>query len=1139
MTQSARKPAKARQGSSRAKSAARQPEPTLAAPVKIALAVGGVIWLFVAASMVSFQPADAGGAVYPPNDPVANWCGPVGAELALGLFRSLGWAAWGLLIGLPCLAGVMLAHGTAKHVWLRIIGLLVACAGLAGLQSHMLPNSGPLPTLPGGTVGVTVAAELGSRFGGLGTMLWISLAIGLGLLVAFDRFLWAFPVALLSKIAPIAQAMRAIGVWLRVPARWLGAVARVLAWPFVWFGRAVGQAAREGVRENDLDDEELPEEVSARKSKPKFVVKERAGGLGETLEADDIVEEEDEYEDEEYEDEEIEEEDSEEEEPVAEEDHEYSEEELREKVAALPVRFAGLNKQSATDDDLRDLQGVVDLEGYRFPGLDLLEEPEADFNQKLEGMVREGAEALEHALHQYKIKGEVVGIESGPAITLYDVRLAPGTKVSSLQTVSSDIARSLKAVNIRIVANQKGRDTVGVEVPNPTREKVRLKELMGNSEQFAKMKLPMFLGKDASGDPLIEDLTKMPHMLIAGTTGSGKSVCMNSIIMSWLYTKKPNELKMVLVDPKMVEMSQFKDIPHLMCPVVTEMSKAAAILEWAVKKMDERYELLAEAGCRDITGYNALEWDELKERFAPPGESLTPEEEAKIPRRLPYMVFIIDELADLMMTNKEVEGSIIRIAQKARAVGIHLILATQRPQANVVTGLIKSNMPCRISFKVASGMDSRIVLDQKGGELLLGQGDMLILTPRSSELNRAQGTLVDDSEIRQVARFMRGVAGPTFERQLTQLRSGDADEERLLASENNSSASLAAAQEDPLFDRAVEIVLETKRGSVSLLQRRLAIGYTRASRLIDLMGIAGIISEHKGSVARDVQITPEEWAAIKELNDKELVRQERERVAKENLNPEQARANYESAQGSTVIEDDAHVSGDLVGDDRAVQVVGTDELEARRAEETSQPVPAAVAEAPEPSAIEAEVAEASEPKTAEAEAAEVEDQKAEDQEAEDSDLEDQEAEEVEDEEVEETDELDEEASGEADEDGEPEDEAEDEYEEDGEEDEYEETGEDEEDPEAEYDEEEDEEEYVYVDEDGNEIDPEDVDEDGEEDEDSEEYDYVYVDEDGNEIDPEDVDEDTEVVDEETDEESEEQDPPVVTIKPDTSHQRSA
>ncbi len=558
----------------------------------------------------------------------------------------------------------------------------------------------------------------------------------------------------------------------------------------------------------------------------------------------------------------------------------YDENALREKIAKLPIMFGQQNKQIATDADLKSLQDTsaepapegseaptTPPKPYQFPGLDLLENPEENFSATLEGYVREQATALESAMRQYGIDGSVVGIESGPVITMYDVKLSPGTKVAAISAVSSDIARALKAINIRIVPNQEGKDTIGIEVPNAQKEKVRLKELMSQTERFSKMKLPMFLGKDASGLPLIEDLTKMPHMLIAGTTGSGKSVCMNTIIMGFLYTKKPSELKLVLVDPKMVEMSQFKDIPHLMCPVVTEMSKAAAILEWACAKMDERYELLAEAGCRDISSYNDLDWDELKDRLHPS----SPEEEARIPRKLPYMVFIIDELADLMMTAKEVESSIIRIAQKARAVGIHLILATQRPQANVVTGLIKSNMPARLTFKVASGMDSRIVLDHKGGELLLGQGDMLFLSPRSSKLARAQGTLVDDREIRRVVKFMKEVAAPSFERQLLQLKSGavnaDAlsDEARIQASINNSSASLQAAQEDPMFPRAVEIVLETKRGSVSLLQRRLAIGYTRSSRLIDLMGIAGIISDHKGSVARDVLITLEDWNRMKQL----------------------------------------------------------------------------------------------------------------------------------------------------------------------------------------------------------------------------------------------------------------------------------
>jgi S-DNA-T family DNA segregation ATPase FtsK/SpoIIIE len=296
----------------------------------------------------------------------------------------------------------------------------------------------------------------------------------------------------------------------------------------------------------------------------------------------------------------------------------------------------------------------------------------------------------------------------------------------------------------------------------------------------------------------------------------------------------------------MVEMSQFKDIPHLMCPVVTDMNKAAAILEWAVTKMDERYALLAEAGVRDIVSYNDLGWEEIKERMQP--SSL--EEEVRIPKKLPYMVFIIDELADMMMTNKEVETFIVRIAQKARAVGMHLILATQRPQANVVTGLIKSNMPCRVAFKVASGMDSRIVLDQKGAELLLGQGDMMYLSPRTSKITRAQGTLVDDKEIRDSVKFLKNVSTQNFETQLVQIKQPG------LGAESDGNR-------DELFEDAVRVVLESQRGSVSLLQRRLTIGYSRASRLIEEIADAGIIGEYKGSQAREVNMTLEEYEALK------------------------------------------------------------------------------------------------------------------------------------------------------------------------------------------------------------------------------------------------------------------------------------
>src|SRR3954452_6551169 len=407
--------------------------------------------------------------------------------------------------------------------------------------------------------------------------------------------------------------------------------------------------------------------------------------------------------------------------------------------------------------------------------------------------------------------------------------------------------RALRAETVIIVAPIPGKSTVGIEVPNEQKEKVRLKELMQIApEAMSKMAIPLFLGKDGSGEPLIADLAAMPHCLIAGTTGSGKSVCINTIIMSIMYLQRPDMVKLILVDPKVVEMAAFKELPHLMCPVINEAARATSVLEWACEKMDERYEFLAEAGVRNIKGYNSLTTEELIERFNPS----TPEEEAKIPKKLPYVVIIIDELADLMMTSgKEVESFIVRLAQKARAVGIHLIVATQRPQATVVTGLIKANMPCKIAFRVSSKMDSRIVLDMNGAEVLLGQGDMLFLPPGASKPMRGQGTYIDDKEIRDSVKIVRSLAEAQYEPDLVQIKTvGTVDDE---------------AARDPLFDDAVRVVLETKRGSVSLLQRRLTIGYSRASRLIEAMAAAGIVGSYKGSQAREAQITVEEWDAMR------------------------------------------------------------------------------------------------------------------------------------------------------------------------------------------------------------------------------------------------------------------------------------
>jgi S-DNA-T family DNA segregation ATPase FtsK/SpoIIIE len=492
---------------------------------------------------------------------------------------------------------------------------------------------------------------------------------------------------------------------------------------------------------------------------------------------------------------------------------------------------------------------------YELPQLSLLNDaepfPVADHEQKLRDM----AVLLEKTFQDFGLNVKVVGIHTGPVITQYEIALETGLRLNKVTNLADDLALNLRVASVRVVAPLPGRNTVGIEVPNEIRQTVQLKELvaaLAPTPKVSKFKLPLFIGKDVEGRPLAYDLYDMPHLLIAGSTGTGKSVCLNTIIVSLLLTRRPDECRMILIDPKKVELTDYAQIPHLMTPVVKDDKKADAILAWAVEKMEERYEWLHRARVRNVVGYNQLPFEEIARRVNPDSE----EELRAIPRQMPYIVIVIDEVGDLMMKmKKEIEGNIIMLAQKSRAAGIHLILATQKPTVDVVTGLIKSNMPGRICFRVTNRSDSAVVLDEKGGERLLGKGDMLFL--QTGQLMRAQGALVETEEIERVVNAI-ATDTPNYDTELLNLKTRDQ-----LENGSGGETGEKMRERDPIYEQAVEIVIREQRGSTSLLQRALGIGYGKASRLIDYMAEDGIVGGYNGSNARQVLVSHEEWEARK------------------------------------------------------------------------------------------------------------------------------------------------------------------------------------------------------------------------------------------------------------------------------------
>ncbi len=767
----------------------------LAALALLALAI------FLTAALCSYDPADPPTSlVFPPHLEIHNTCGRSGAVVARLLFEWLGIGAYYLIVSLTVLDAVLLMHRRISQPWLRAGGWLLSLLGLTTLAAMALARFSPGPVIgPGGYLGATGGGLLELHFARVGAyIISVSLLVG-GLFLTTD------------------YALIRVFIW-------------TISMPTKHFGRGVLQvgaayAHKLGRRRSDLDAYE-PDEVN---DKVAVRISGRASELDEEKE-------------------------------VADDDEEVTADKAgkrKESTSLVPAgnltaaKSAAKGKQAERQklfEQFEPEKTGQNAAEYELPSLDLLLPGETYCFDEQEKEVRRRAKILEKTFLDFGFNVRVVEIQTGPVIAQFEVELEAGLRLSKITALADDLAIALRVPSVRIVAPIPGKNTVGIEVPNTDRQIVRLREVIEEANgKSLKMRIPLYLGKDVAGNPLVIDLSTLPHLLIAGRTGTGKSVCLNSIIVSMLMTRRPDEVRMLLIDPKMVELSPYKTLPHLMHPVVTDMRKAEAILAWAVDKMEERYHLLARAGVRHVSVYNQLGEEELMERIQPEDD----EERRQIPLHMPYIVIVTDELADLMMTAaKEVEGHIIRLAQKSRAVGIHLVLATQKPTVDVITGLIKSNLPARISFQVASRTDSRVVLDEMGADKLLGNGDMLFLWPGTGTLIRGQGTYLSDDEINRVIATV-ATTEPQFVKELVQLKATQPEGD-----------TKKFDHRDELYESAVDIVIREGRGSVSLLQRALGIGYGRAARLIDYMAEDGIVGPYNGSQARDILVTMSQWETM-------------------------------------------------------------------------------------------------------------------------------------------------------------------------------------------------------------------------------------------------------------------------------------
>jgi S-DNA-T family DNA segregation ATPase FtsK/SpoIIIE len=788
----------------------------------LALLTLTALCLYLLLSLVTYSPLDDGWSTASANKSFHNAGGPVGAYLADGLLHALGYLAYIIpLLAAGKVVQIFRTHQaqTSGAVWLlRLLGFFLSIFSLAALTELSIFSTSELPAGSGGMIGQSIAGITVALFSTVGGSILLTLMLCIGSML-FWEFSWlavfdgigCFVLNMSKKASLLCQRLSSnlksnMGKRKEKKVDVLAAKQRI--------DLDINDQARLPITaiESSAELKSLPIKVSAKVVSESLATPALVAALAPGDETSELN-------------------------------------------PSLPkeVKIEPLEKRESKPSEraVRDLQGKLFSEENPLPSIALLDP--ADEDQHLgysKARLEELSILLEQKLADFNIKAEVMAVAPGPVITRFEIQPAPGTKASKVSGIAQDLARSMAMNSVRVVEVIPGKSVMGIEIPNEHRAMVRLSSVL-SSEDFDKSKSPLTiaLGHDIAGNPVVTDLGKMPHLLVAGTTGSGKSVGVNAMIISLLYKSTPDEVRLIMVDPKMLELSVYEGIPHLLTPVITDMKEAANGLRWCVEEMERRYQLMAAMGVRNLAGHNAKIRAAIEAGKPIPDplwridQSFDTTPPTLIP--LPYIVVIVDEFADMMMTvGKKVEELIARIAQKARAAGIHLILATQRPSVDVITGLIKANVPTRIAFQVSSKIDSRTILDQGGAEQLLGHGDMLFQPAGTSIPIRVHGAFVDDDEVHRVVAEWKTKGEPNYIEEITQVT-----EQAGLTLEGGD-------EKDDLYDQAVEFITETRKASISSVQRKFRIGYNRAARLVETMEASGVVSPAAHNGSREVIAPP-------------------------------------------------------------------------------------------------------------------------------------------------------------------------------------------------------------------------------------------------------------------------------------------